>query len=384
MIFNLKNKKIGLVLISILFLVNFSSNSQSKKTLVDFFLPIKPQSALVSDGIWGAPNVLPRDINNGLEDATLTKGAYWDGKIIKDDTGKYHMYASRWNHTFSHSKGWRFGSKAIHSVSNNILGPYKDTGLITSNYLNGKAHNTVALRTKEGKYALVISERTRGEIFIADKPEGPFKLLGEIKIDNNGFDPELARYGTDNKGAVKGNVLGHMSNVVIFLRPDGKYMLVPRSGAILISTDNILGPYKIVADKAYKDSPELPQTKMEDPSIWFSGGMYHMIVNHHPTSVTYHLTSEDGIHHWKNRGIAFHKEAGIFKYTNGVENKWTVIQRATVYVENGHPTHFHFSVIDLGKGQDKPNDNHSSKIVIVPFDGIGFDCYMKKSIRVEK
>jgi hypothetical protein len=35
-------------------------------TLVNYFLPMKPQGPLVAEGIWGAPNVLPRDIKNGL------------------------------------------------------------------------------------------------------------------------------------------------------------------------------------------------------------------------------------------------------------------------------------------------------------------------------
>ncbi|MGJ8744013.1 hypothetical protein [Polaribacter sp.] len=55
----------------------------------------------------------------------------------------------------------------------------------------------------------------------------------------------------------------------------------------------------------------------------------------------------------------------------------------TFYVENGHPTHFLFSVIDVNKGKDRPKDNRGSKIVIVPFDGKAFDKYMLHKIKDE-
>ena len=372
-----KNK----VSLIVLILIGQISFAQTQKTLIDFFLPMPPQSQLISEGIWGNPNVLPRDTANGLEDPTMKNWCYWDGSIVKDDQGLYHMYASRWTQEMSHSDGWHIGTKAIHSVSENVMGPYIDKGLVYPNWKEGLGHNIVALRTKEGKYAVITSEVTRGEIFISDFPEGPFKLLGEIQVDANGFDLGLARYDLNNAGAVKAGVVGHMSNVSLLLRPDGRYMITPRFAAPMISENGILGPYKIMADKIYKGMEGIPQDKMEDPTTWYSGGMYHMIVNNHGVDDSYHFTSKDGIHNWKSRGIAFKKEAEIFKYTNGVVNNWAMVQRMTVYVENGHPTHFLFSVIDVPKGQDRGNDQHGSKIVIVPFNGKAFDKHMKKIIK---
>ncbi|BAX79081.1 hypothetical protein ALGA_0692 [Labilibaculum antarcticum] len=360
------------------------SFAQVDKTLIDYFLPIPIQSVLVSEGTWGETNVFPRDTTNGLEDATLKKWCYWDGSIVKDDEGLYHMYASHWTQEMTHRDGWHIGTKAIHSVSENVLGPYVEKGLVYPNWKEGLGHNTVALRTHDGKYAVIISEVTRGEIFISNSPNGPFKLLGEIKVDPNGFDPGLARYGNKNAGAVRGGVVGHMSNVSLLLRPDGNYMIIPRSTAPMISENGILGPYKIMGDKIYKGMEGIPQEKMEDPTVWYSGDMYHMVVNHHGVDSSYHFTSPDGIHNWKSRGIAFSKNAAIFKYTNGIVNQWSIVQRMTVYVENGHPTHFLFSVIDVPKGKDRQNDNHGSKILVVPFDGKAFDKDMRKLVQSEK
>jgi hypothetical protein len=360
-----------------------ASKIEEPKTLIDFFKPMPIQKPLVSEGIWGANNVLPRDITNGLEDSKMENWCYWDGSIVKDDKGKYHIYASRWTQEMSHGEGWHIGTKAMHGVSENVMGPYVDKGLVYPDWKEGLGHNIVALKTHDGKYAVISSETTRGEIFISDKPEGPFKLLGEIKVEANGYNLGLARYDSNNKGAVKNDKVGYMSNVQILLRPNGDYLLIPRSTAPMLSKNGILGPYKIMGDKIYKGMEDIPQEKMEDPTVWFSGGMYHMIVNQHGVDTSYHFTSSDGIHNWKSRGIAFKIDADIFKYTNGTVNDWAIVQRMTVYVENGHPTHFLFSVIDVNKGKDRPNDNHGSKIVIVPFDGKAFDKYMLHKIKHE-
>ncbi|MCF7849408.1 MAG: hypothetical protein K9M45_11215, partial [Kiritimatiellales bacterium] len=84
------------------------------KFLVDYFLPMEPQGPLVSEGIWGCSNAIPRDIKNGLEDSKLENWCYWDGRIVKSDDGRYHIYASRWPQSMSHSEGWHLGSKAMH------------------------------------------------------------------------------------------------------------------------------------------------------------------------------------------------------------------------------------------------------------------------------
>ena len=371
-----KNK----VSLIVLILIGQISFAQTQKTLIDFFLPMPPQSQLISEGIWGNPNVLPRDTANGLEDPTMKNWCYWDGSIVKGSDKKYRIYGSRWTQSVSHSDGWHIESKGIIAVSNNVIGPYKDEGLLWPDWKNGIGGNVVGLRLKDGRYAVVTSEITKGEIFVSDKPDGPFKLLGEIKVDTNGFDADLVRYDKNNVGAVKVGTVGNMANVMIILRPDGSYLMIPRSTAPMLSTNGILGPYKVMGDRIYKGMEGIPQERMEDPTVWYSGGMYHMVVNNHGVDTSYHFSSPDGIHDWKYRGIAFKKDADIFKYTNGIINNWAMVQRMTVFVENGHPTHFIFSVLDVKKGQDNADDNHGSKIVVVPFDGKAFDKHMQKVV----
>jgi len=98
-----------------------------------------------------------------------------------------------------------------------------------------------------------------------------------------------------------------------------------------------------------------------------------MIYNYPDDRYAYHLTSVDGIHNWTNRGIAFDPRQDFVRYTDGTVNHWYKMERPQVYLENGHVTHFTFAVIDVEKSQDVGNDNHDSKVIVVPFDGVQFD-----------
>lgn len=354
-----------------------------QKTLIDFFLPIEPQAPKVSEGIWGDKAVLPRDTANGLEDARLKNWCYWDGSIVKDEDEIYHMYVSRWTQTVAHAPGWKVHSKAIHATSKHLLGPYKDQGLTWPGWNNGAGHNVVGLRMHDGRYAMITSERTPGNVFEADNPYGPWEYLGELEIDANGYYAGWGRYNELDDGALRGGVIGHLSNVMVILRPDGRYMMVARHCVPMISDNGILGPYKMMAEKAWLGVKGLPQFKMEDPTVWYSDGLYHIVVNHHVGDTTYHLTSEDGFHNWKNRGLAFKREREVFKHSDGTVENWHTVQRPTVYVENEIVKAFNFSVIDVHKGQDAGNDENGSKIMVVPFDGEAFGKHIRNIVDEE-
>src|SRR4051812_39600095 len=49
------------------------------------------------------------------------------------------------------------------------------------------------------------------------------------------------------------------------------------------------------------------------------------------------------------------------------------MERVGVYQEHGHVTHFTFAVTDVDKNATGIS-NGGSKIIVVPFDGVQFDC----------
>ena len=97
------------------------------------------------------------------------------------------------------------------------------------------------------------------------------------------------------------------------------------------------------------------------------------MVNSWSDKKAYHLRSKDGIRNWTNEGLAFDPRSDFLRYTDGTVNRWAKIERPGVFIENGHVTHWTFAVIDSEKENDHGNDDHNSKVIVVPFDGVGFD-----------
>ena len=333
----------------------------AEKTLIDYFLPMPIQSPLVSN-VWGAPGVFPRDPQNGLEDTTMKQWCYWDGQIIKAQDGKFHMFASRWDQAKGHG-GWG-GSSAVHAVSDKAIGPYIDKGLCWPDNQKGKGHNVTALVLPDGRYAVLVSETRPGDVFVSKSLDGPWEHLGSIKVAAN----EFSRFG-------------RMSNVSIMVRPDADFMIVARSGAIWISKTGILGPYTVQGPSVYPKVTGLPLRNLEDPVVWFSGGLYHIVVNGWSDRKAWHITSVDGINNWTLRGLAYDPTKDFVRYTDGTVNHWEKIERPGVLLEDGHVTHFTFAVLDVPKNEERGNDTHGSKVIVVPFDGVAFDRDMQKVVR---
>lgn len=320
------------------------------KTFIDYFLPM-PMLGTLSKEVWGAPEVGPRDTKNGLEDVTVKQWYYWDGQLIKGPDGRYHLFASRWDQARGHN-GW-FGSKAVHAVSENLIGPYVDKGLCWPNSQGGKGHNVTALVLPDGRYAVVISETRPGTVFVSKSLDGPWEELGIIKGDKL-----------------------QASNISIMVRPDGDFMIVPRSGHVFISkaADGILGPYQDLGSAFPRGIPNL-----EDPCIWYSGELYHILVNSWSTRKAYHLTSKDGKSNWVNRGLAYDPTQDFIRYTDGTVNHWHKLERPGVLLEKGHVAAVTLAVLDIPKEQQKGNDAHGSKILVIPFDGAALDRDLQRA-----
>lgn len=316
-----------------------SGDSKKTKTFIDYFLPI-PISSALSKKAWGAAEVGPRDQQNGLEDVSLKEWVYWDGQILKGLDNRFHMFASRWSQARGHL-AW-VDSHAIHAVSDNLFGPFEDKGMCWPNSSEGKGHNVTALLLPDGRYATIISATRPATAFIAKSPEGPWE---EGKMD-----PQHA--------------LG--ANISVIIRPDGDFMIVRHSGALFISkaSDGIRGPYQHVGSAYPKDIPDL-----EDPCLFYSGGLYHIVVNSWSKRKAFHLTSKDGKSNWINRGLAYDPTTDFIRYTDGTVNHWHKIERPSVYMENGIVKAMTFAVVDIAKEQQKGNDGHGSKIIVIPFDG---------------
>lgn len=293
------------------------------------FLPMKPNAPLRSD-VWGVDAVKPRDASNGVEDAEFS---YWCTSVVKGPDGKYHNFVVRWPEKSPKGHFEWPNSDVVHAVSEKPTGPYKVVQEI------GKGHNVTAYQAKTGTWILyVINGCYRGPTL-----DGPW-TRGTLNFDTRG----------------RANV--DMSNCTFARRSDGSYLMVSRTGEVWISKDGDKEPYLRVSNRsAY---PSVSKARFEDPVVWKDDVQYNLIVNDWFGRAAYYLRSRDGQRWDWDQGLAY--GPGIFRHEDGVVEDWHKIERPRVIQDDkGRATHMLFAVIDDAKEVDKPNDNHSSKAIVV-------------------
>lgn len=378
------------------------------KSFIDYFLPIPVTCPLVSNA-WGCTasgstpsnctagsGVLPRDTCNGIESPrNPPSNYYWDGTIVKSG-GNYHMFATRWPGSSGFNPGW-LSSDPIHAVGGtNPLGPYVDKGYAYSNSGFGSdphhGHNLQVLTLLDGTFAMVVSEVVPWTILTSKSVDGPWTPCPGspgpgLSVPSSGF-------GGNNSYA---------SNVSVVVRPDGNFESIQRHGLIALSTSGVCGPYKAQQPtNTYPSEMAIPSASSasifpnrqkhldplgpsrvegtysvaEDPVIWYSSGLYHVLYDYPGDRVGYHLTSVDGIHNWTDRGYAYDPRDAkrLFSYADGTVDHWFKMERPQILVQNGLITHVTFAVADVNKDNQIPaGSNHGSKVIVIPFDGVAFD-----------
>jgi hypothetical protein len=366
------------------------------KPFIDYIKPAPIVCSPLSSATWGVAGVLPRDLCNGIESA---KGAavppefyYWDGQILKARDGKYHMFMSTWSGTAGFNPGWQ-SSDAYHAISSQgVLGPYMRQGFVYTNNNSHKGHNVSALELPDGSYAVVVSETVPFTIYRSTSLDGPWTGC-VAQIQTNGIKT------VSTVACPPGGACGdahHEANVSLVARHDGRYEIAQRHGFIAIA-DTLCGPYRMQkptwtypaanlpnVDSIYPKRTSIPGVSNptygweEDPHIWYSGGVYHVIYSGSQDRVGYHLYSTDGLTNWKDNGYGWSPRdyQKLFCYEGSSTcNQWYKMERPGVVLENGHPTHITWAVADVDKDNQIPgNSNHGSKVIVVPFDGVAFDA----------
>ena len=348
------------------------------RQFMDCFLPM-PVVGKLEESCWGARGVIPRDQDNGLEDKVLEDPAltgkvnytYWDGTILRDEDGcgKYHLFASRWNEADGFEKvngegGWS-GSLAVEAVSDCLYGPYNQRErVLWPDSQGGLGHNVYVFRLREddpaGKYAAIVSDTRPGDIFTTDGLDGGrWVCRGPVKLDRGYF---------------------FRANICIILRPDGAYELLNRDGLIALCRGSILDTFQLEQENLWPQVEGLPTVNMEDPVLWYSGGLYHCVVNQWSTRKAFYIISENGLDGWKLAdGIAYSPTVDFLRYENSdVVNRWDKIERPGIYMEDGIVKAMTFAVLDLPKEEDKGNDGHASKVIVVPFDGEALNRFARE------
>lgn len=312
---------------------------------MDRFLPIPPMGTLSSD-TWGAENVVPRYIDNGIEDR---EWSYWGGNALLGPDGLYHLFVCRWREDSEKGHAEWPHSIVVHAVATNSLGPYKVKETV------GKGHNPEVFQLRDGRYVIYVIDG----FYLAESLDGPWEY-GKFE-----FDPR-------DKPIIEG-----LSNLSFAQRPDGSVLMVCRGGGIWIS-DTGISPYVQVSEGSVYPKVE---GRFEDPVLWRTNIQYHLVVNDWYGRIAYYLRSKDGIH-WKvDPGEAY--LPGIARYTDGSSENWFKYERMKVLQDDlGRATQAHFAVIDVLKKEDRSKDNHSSKHICIPLT-VGRQIEIMDSARID-
>ena len=331
-------------LLGVMFLISHSSFSQITererpaewKQLVkgarfmDRFLPMKGN--VLSSDTWGADCVLPRYVDNGIEDGIWS---YWGGNIRKGEDGKYHLFVCGWLECSPKGHMEWPNSYVFHTVSDNLTGPFKPVRII------GKGHNPEIFRAKDGRYVVYVIDGR----YVSDDLNGKWE------------------YGKFDFNARDRRIIEGLSNLSFAQREDSSYVMDCRGGGIWVSRDG-LSEYNQLTDKrVYPDV----DGRFEDPVIWRDHIQYHLIVNDWLGRIAFYLRSKDGVNWVVDPGEAY--MPGVAVHADGQVEDWFKYERLKVYQDKyGRAIQANFAVIDTLKNEDKPFDHHSSKNISIPLN----------------
>jgi len=296
---------------------------------MDRFLPMPNQDGMTSN-TWGADAVIPRDINNGIEDP---KWSYWGGNARLQDDGKYHLFVCRWSESSPRGHMAWPGSTVVHTVADHSPGPYRVVEEI------GKGHNPEWYVTADNKYVVSVI----GKYYVSEYVNGPW---------------ECKKFDFDRRDR---QIIDGLSNLTFAQREDGSFVMICRGGGVWISQDGLSSWNQITDASVY---PPV-DGRFEDPLIWKTNVQYHLIVNDWLGRIAWHLRSKDGIN-WKTEaGEAY--LPGIAVHQDGTKEDWFKYERMKVVQdEYGRAFQANFAVIDTLKKHDRKNDHHNSKNISIP------------------
>ena len=297
---------------------------------IDRFLPM-PQGKLSSD-TWGAQCVIPRYIDNGVENRIWS---FWGGNIVRGEDGKYNLFVCGWLESSPRGHGEWPNSIVFRAVCDNSIGPFivKDT--------IGKGHNPEVFRLKDGRFVLYVIDGR----YVADRIEGPW-VYGKFDFDRR------------DRRIIEG-----LSNLTFVRREDGSYIMVCRGGGVWISQTG-LSSYNQITDQRVYPAVE---GRFEDPVIWRDHVQYHLIVNDWLGRIAFYQRSKDGVNWVTDPGEAY--TPGIAVHEDGRVEDWFKFERIKILQdEYGRAIQANFAVIDTLKAEDKANDRHSSKNISIPLN----------------
>lgn len=310
---------------------------------MDRYLPMPDLGGMTTD-TWGADNVIPRDVNNGIESPEWD---YWGGNTILGTDGQYHLMVCRWHQNRNdalkdpvvreHLATLPYAnSQVIHAVSDSPYGPFRFHEKI------GIGHNAEWYLSSDGTYVIYVIDYC----YTSKSIDGPWKWT-KLQYDSR-----------DRKNT---NARHYLHNCTFAQREDGSFLMISRHGQAWFSRTGTT-PYNRVSPEVFY--PKIAG-KFEDPVVWKTNIQYHLIVNDWQGRIAYYMRSKDGVNWILDAGEAY--VPGISMHVSGLKEHWFKYERIKVFQdEYGRAIVAQFAVSDTCKRENEANDNHGYKHICVP------------------
>ncbi|WP_391571975.1 glycoside hydrolase family protein [Cohnella sp.] len=313
----------------------------------------------------------------------------WCGSCVRGEDGRYHLFASRWSKELGFGSNWLFNCEVVRASSEVPEGPYKYEETVLSrrdrSFFDGMSQHNPYIQYWNGTYYLYYMGTTYGGPIPGPGDEVPGER--QIEVWNNkriGLAVASSIFGpwTRRDTPLLEPRLGHWdctvtTNPAVTILPDGRTYMIYKSreyaGATLqlgiAAADSPEGPFRRLTDDPILGFSD-PDLHVEDPFLWYSDGLFHLLIKDDSKNGSYGLTGEwgAGVYATSEDCIEWriHPDPKAYSRTviweDGTRTEMCNLERPYLLIQNGQPTHL-FAAAGTGEG---PYQFEHTRSVVIP------------------
>jgi len=297
----------------------------------------------------------------------------WGGSVIKEDDGRYYMFATRWPRSGSW-RNWVVSSEIVLASSDKAEGPYEFEQVVLPargpGFWDGMSTLNPSIHRHNGKYILFYTGTThdlemltetisrdtyetvwnskRVGVAVADSLYGPWE-----RMDRPILEPRPGKWD----GAIT-------SNPAPVVHEDGSVLLIYKSAPVpypernenralhlgVATAPHILGPYTRMNEGKRLQIERAEDAHVEDPYIWQADGFYHMMAKTFGDNLT--GEGDAGLYAFSRDGIRWSLAAEPKAYSrtvlfrDGTRRTYKRAERPFVLLQNGRPAYLFLAVAE--------------------------------------
>lgn len=315
----------------------------------------------------------------------------WDGSVIRDDHGRYHLFASRWSKEVSFLPNWCACSEVVRAVSDTPEGPYRFVETVIPRrgpqYWDGMMSHNPSVRKCGDTYLLFYT----GSTYSFPYPDASNPVISEDQHEETRLNQQVGMLTADSlegpwtrsnvpiigKNPLPGQWDSSMAtNPSPCILPDGSILVIYK-GVAHHHDFMRLGIARAAAwDQPFERMLDGPlfdfdgqNASVEDPFFWHDGRRFNMLMKDMEGRLCgekhggLFATSDDAIH-WDFQlgNVAYSRRV---QWDDGTTTLQGNLERPSLlFNEDGIPTHFFAATADVHfKNRDELK---STRVMVIP------------------